>query len=114
MLLTYSWHGSVLLKKKDASGLTYLRNLMYDPGTGRFTQEDPIGLAGGLNAYGYANGDPVSFSDPFGLCPDNLSTAKAIACALIEGTSMILGSGAGFFGGGGASNCASVSPKTSA
>jgi len=36
---------------------------------GSFTQEDPIGIAGGLNLYGYANGDPVNFSDPFGLCP---------------------------------------------
>jgi hypothetical protein len=26
-------------------------------------------LAGGLNLYGFANGDPVNFSDPFGLCP---------------------------------------------
>lgn len=26
-------------------------------------------MAGGLNLYGYANGDPVNFSDPFGLCP---------------------------------------------
>ena len=34
----------------------------------QFTQEDPIGLAGGLNAYGFAAGDPVSYSDPFGLC----------------------------------------------
>ena len=41
----------------------------YDPATGQFTQEDPIGLAGGLNLYGFANGDPVNFSDPFGLCP---------------------------------------------
>lgn len=40
----------------------------YDALTGRFTQEDPIGLAGGLNLYGYANGDPVNFADPFGLC----------------------------------------------
>ncbi len=36
---------------------------------GTFTQEDPIGLAGGLNLYGFANGDPVNFSDPFGLSP---------------------------------------------
>jgi Bacterial toxin 28 len=29
----------------------------------------PIGLAGGANSYGFASGDPVSYSDPFGLCP---------------------------------------------
>src|SRR5689334_18733426 len=34
------------------------------------TQEDPLGLAGGLNLYGFANGDPVNFTDPFGLCPE--------------------------------------------
>jgi hypothetical protein len=28
----------------------------------------PFGLAGGLNLYGFAGGDPVNFSDPFGLC----------------------------------------------
>jgi uncharacterized protein RhaS with RHS repeats len=51
----------------DASGLMYRRNRYYDPQTGRFTQEDPIGIAGGLNVYGYAAGDPVSYSDPYGL-----------------------------------------------
>jgi hypothetical protein len=30
---------------------------------------DPIGIAGGLNVYGFAGGDPINFSDPFGLCP---------------------------------------------
>jgi hypothetical protein len=28
---------------------------------------DPIGIAGGLNLYGFAGGDPINFSDPFGL-----------------------------------------------
>jgi hypothetical protein len=27
-------------------------------------------LAGGLNLYGFAGGDPINFSDPFGLCPE--------------------------------------------
>ena len=36
---------------------------------GLLTQQDPIGIAGGLNLYGYANGDPINFSDPFGLEP---------------------------------------------
>lgn len=64
-----SWYGSLLRNRKDANGLTYLRNRYYDPTTGQFTQPDPIGLAGGLNLYGYAGGDPINFSDPFGLCP---------------------------------------------
>ncbi len=27
-----------------------------------------MGLAGGLNLYGFAGGDPINYSDPFGLC----------------------------------------------
>ena len=54
---------------RDATGQMYRRNRYYDPQSGQFTQPDPIGLAGGLNAYGFADGDPVSFSDPYGLCP---------------------------------------------
>ncbi|MGH7459981.1 MAG: RHS repeat-associated core domain-containing protein [Longimicrobiales bacterium] len=76
--MTYRfWHGSLLEDKKDATGLAYRRNRYYDPGSGRFTQEDPIGLAGGLNLYGFANGDPVNFSDPFGLkvTPDQVTAA---------------------------------------
>ena len=38
------------------------------PSLGHCTQEDPIGLAGGLNLYGYGDGDPVNNADPFGLC----------------------------------------------
>jgi RHS repeat-associated protein len=66
---TFGWYGSLVQFKQDASGLTFARNRYYDGRTGRFTQEDPIGLAGGLNAYGFASGDPVNYSDPFGLCP---------------------------------------------
>ena len=63
-----TWHGTLIEQKRDGSGLLFRRNRYVDPATGRFTQEDPIGLAGGLNLYGFASGDPVNFSDPFGVC----------------------------------------------
>jgi RHS repeat-associated protein len=64
-----NWVGSVIYQNRDMGGSLYMRNRYYDAATGRFTQEDPLGLAGGVNLYGFAGGDPVNFSDPFGLCP---------------------------------------------
>jgi RHS repeat-associated protein len=55
----------------QTGGFTYLRNRWYDPATGRFLTQDPIGLAGGVNLYAYAGNDPLSYSDPFGLCFTN-------------------------------------------
>ena len=48
------------------TGLHYNTFRYYDPDTGRFTQPDPIGLAGGYNLYQYAP-NPLSWIDPLGL-----------------------------------------------
>jgi RHS repeat-associated protein len=49
------------------SGLSYNYFRSYDSRTGRYTQSDPIGLQGGWNKYGYANQNPLRFTDPLGL-----------------------------------------------
>ena len=48
------------------SGLHYNRFRYYDPQTGRFVHQDPIGFGGGDNFYQYAP-NPWSWFDPFGL-----------------------------------------------
>ena len=49
------------------TGLHYNYFRDYDPQTGRYLSSDPIGLAGGLNTYGYALQNTLSLVDPLGL-----------------------------------------------
>lgn len=50
-----------------ATGLHYNGFRDYDPAIGRYIQSDPIGLAGGINTFGYVGGNPVDALDPLGL-----------------------------------------------
>ena len=50
----------------ESTGLHYNTFRYYDPELGRFISQDPIGLAGGDNLYGYAP-NPTGWMDPLGL-----------------------------------------------
>ncbi|MFE8146101.1 RHS repeat-associated core domain-containing protein, partial [Brenneria goodwinii] len=55
------------------TGLHYNLFRYYDPDCGRFTQPDPIGLAGGINLYQYAP-NALGWVDPLGLSPVSPNT----------------------------------------
>ncbi|NUW71977.1 RHS domain-containing protein [Vibrio mediterranei] len=95
------------------TGLHYNWHRYYDPSLGRYLQSDPLGLHAGVDTYGYVNGNPLSLSDPTGLCPWCLGGA-AIAAAIdvfvqynenggfnnFNYLSLVTSAGTGFMGGG--------------
>jgi RHS repeat-associated protein len=74
----------------------YMRARWYEPKTGRFLSEDPIGLKGGINPYTFAAGDPVNGSDPLGLddeedpCPEGFELVAVTEIDYGDGTGVIL------------------------
>ncbi|CRG52611.1 Rhs family protein [Yersinia wautersii] len=58
----------------EETGLHYNTFRYYDPKIGRFTTQDPIGLAGGMNLYAYAP-NPITWIDPWGLAHLNTNGA---------------------------------------
>jgi RHS repeat-associated protein len=59
----WRWPGQY---EDEETGLYYNRFRYYDPETGRYVSQDPIGLDGGLYVYAYAQ-DALYWVDPFGL-----------------------------------------------
>ena len=57
----------------DDNGLYYMRSRYYNPEIKRFINQDvligSIGNSNSLNRYSYVEGNPVSYTDPFGLSP---------------------------------------------
>jgi RHS repeat-associated protein len=73
------------------TGLLFNRARYFDPSTGRFLNEDPLGFGGGdTNFYSYAFNNPVAFTDPSG--------KSAGAAVGLVGAGTGVGVGAGFAG----------------
>jgi RHS repeat-associated protein len=70
-------------REDDGTGLYYYRARYYSPNLQRFISEDPIGLAGGNNLYAYVHNNPVSFTDPFGLKPNDPWISEVAFCAFL-------------------------------
>ena len=55
------------------SGLHLALYRAYDPRTGRWLSQDPLGESGGMNLYGYMINDPMNGYDPDGRMPEWLA-----------------------------------------
>jgi RHS repeat-associated protein len=74
----------------EETGLHYNRHRYYDPMLGRYINQDPIGLRGGLNSYSYTS-NPMMMIDPLGLegywgCVGETVTVGALGGAAIGAT----------------------------
>ena len=68
------------------NGLYYMRARYYNQNIKRFINRDVVSgeitNSGSLNRYCYVQGNPVSLTDPFGLCPDSNSAFKNLCSNL--------------------------------
>jgi RHS repeat-associated protein len=99
------------------SGLSYLRARYYDPVTGGFLTVDPA-VSSTRSSYGYANGNPITGTDPTGLCAFwckvgvgavvGIVAVAVVACVVAEpcgavAAGAVAGGGSLAVGGGGLS-----------
>ena len=56
-------------RENDGTGLYFNRARFYSPKLQRFVSEDPLGVAGGMNLFAYAQDAPTVYADPLGLKP---------------------------------------------
>ena len=78
-----------LLGSLGLQGPYYNWNRWYLPGAGRYLELDPIALRGGMNGiyspdwYNYALGNPLTYTDPAGLCVDACVLEAAAAAGIM-------------------------------
>jgi RHS repeat-associated protein len=93
-------------REDDGTQQVFYRARFYDPVLKRFTQSDPIGLAGGINTYAYVEGNPVSYTDPTGKFIPQLigfgigAGLEYLTNPCASATDLLLAGGLGALGGG--------------
>ena len=88
--ITFLYNGQLGVST-DENGLYYMTNRYYNPEIKRFIKRDiltgNIGNNASLNQYSYVEGNPVSYTDPFGLSPFaflNLIDKSTITHAVLD------------------------------
>ena len=76
------WKGALWLGAE--AELYYMRSRWYEPQTGRFLSEDPIGLEGGINPATFAENDPINRRDPTGLTCEWIAVGENVAGTMRE------------------------------
>ena len=72
------WRNRVSVRRRASGRVHYNYFRDVDPSIGRYIESDPIGLDGGVSTFGYADENPLSFADPFGLCAISPKSAKCL------------------------------------
>lgn len=73
-------------REDDGNGLYYYRSRYYDPQLEAFISQDPLG-----EAQRYVNGNPLIYTDPFGLGAQGAATGAAIVGPIGAGIGAIVG-----------------------
>jgi len=72
------------------SGMYYYYNRYYKPDLGRFLNEDPISLNGGLNLYEFVGNNSINFIDPYGEIALSLSAGTYFLGKAIVGVGGVI------------------------
>ncbi|RDU23583.1 HNH/endonuclease VII fold putative polymorphic toxin [Anaerosacchariphilus polymeriproducens] len=95
-IIRYLYNGQYGVQT-DTNGLYYMRARYYNTDIRRFINQDiltgSIENSQSLNRYCYVQGNPIRYTDPFGLCPQNNGSFSSIGHTVLDVIGFIPGVG---------------------